>query len=307
MADVTGFKQALAELSELLPRVPGMLAGLMEAQAALVDAAEQFAETVEARQAEAADLFPRLEVALAGNSREAAEGTAQIEKHREVANDLADPALAFEERLSPFLLPFLDRQQRLVQTKMEALGRHQQHAATLDVSRQSLRDGLTGGRRHVADSVEGSLTTGQGLQGTVDAARGTVSGDVEKLGYEIDTQHTTQASEVEGLRRDVEAYEAGFVDRIERVREAVRQESDNLGESMRERLDDLGAMLSRAMQQLRDSLRELDELTREAAEEGGDGRESLSPHFEDMEQKLAPLKQAIEHVREAANMVGIPF
>jgi hypothetical protein len=307
MADVTGFKQALAELSELLPRVPGALAGLMEAQAALLDAAEQFAETVEARQAEAADLFPRLEVALAGSSREAAEGASQIEQHREVASELADPALGFEEKLNPLLLPFLDRQQRVVQAKMEALGRHHQQVATLDVSRQSLRDGLTDGRRNVGGSVEGAFTSAQGLQATVEAARGTVGGDVEKLGSEIDTQHTTQAAEVEGLRRDVDTYEAGFVDRIERIREAVRQESDNMADSMRDRLDDLGALLARAMYQLRDSLRELDELSREAAEEGQDGRQSLQPYFETLEEKLAPLKQAIEHVREAANLVGIPF
>jgi hypothetical protein len=307
MADVTGFKQALAELTDLLPRVPVVVAGLMEAQAALVDAAEQFAETVEARQAEAAELFPRLEVALAGSGREAAEGAAQIEQHREVAGDLADPALGFEEKVNPFLLPFIDRQQRLIQAKVAALARHQHQAATLDASRQSLRDGLTGGRRQVSGASDTTVNNALGLQSVVDAARGTVGGDVEKLGAEIDTQHTTQAGEVEGLRRDVESYEASFVERVDRIREAVRQEADNMAETMRDRLDDLGAMLSRAMFQLRDALRELDEFSREAAEEGGDGRESLHPYYEDLEQKLAPLKQAIEQVREAANLVGIPF
>jgi ABC-type transporter Mla subunit MlaD len=105
----------------------------------------------------------------------------------------------------------------------------------------------------------------------------------------------------------VEGAEAAYLERIDRVREVVRQDTDRMGENLRDRLDDLGATLARALVNLRDELRELDERLRDAAEEGGDGRQALAPHFEELENMLPPLKQTIQQVREAAAMVGIPF
>jgi hypothetical protein len=307
MAEIGGFKDALGGLSALLPRVPEALAALSEAQAALSEAAEAFLATLEARQIEAAELFPRLEVSLAGVSREAVEAAAQVEQDRDLSADLADPALSFEEGLLHVVQGFLEKQQLVVQEKTRALGALSVNAAGLETARQSLGDGLVDGRRVVTSSVEASLAATQGLQGVVEAARVTISTDVERLGTELDGQHTAQAREMESLRREVEGAEAAYLERIDRVREVVRQDTDRTGENLRDRLDDLGATLARALVNLRDELRELDERLRDAAEEGGDGRQALAPHFEELENMLPPLKQTIQQVREAAAMVGIPF
>ena len=307
MAEVGGFKDALAGLSTLLPRVPEALAALSEAQAALSAAAEQFLATLEARQVEAAELFPRLEVGLTGIGREAVEGTAQVEQDRQLAADLADPALSFEQRLLLVVHAFMEKQQHVVQEKAKALLALGLSAAGLGGVRQSLTDGLTDGRRGVASSVDTSLAATQGLQAVIDVARVTIGTDVERLGTEMDGHHTAQARDFEALRRDVETQEAAYVDRIDRVREFVRQDSDRIVENLRDRLDDMGSTLGRALTNLRDELRDLDEGLRDAAEEGGEGRQSLSPHFEELETLLPVLKQALAQVREAAALVGIPF
>jgi ABC-type transporter Mla subunit MlaD len=307
MADVSGFKDALAGLSALLPRVPEVMAALSEAQAALSEAAEQFMATLEARQVEASELFPRLEVSLSGLGREALDGTAQVEQHRELSADLADPALGFEDRLLLVSHAFLEKQQLVVQEKAKALEALHQNAAGLASVRQSLTDGLTDGKRLVVSSVDVSLAATQGLQAIIEATRVTISTDVERLGTEMDAQHTAQAREVESLRRDVGGHEADYVERIDRVREFVRRDGDRMAENLHNHLDDLGTTLGNALNNLRDGLRDLDERLREAAEEGGEGRQSLAPHFEEMENMLPALKQALAQVREAAAMVGIPF
>lgn len=307
MADVSGFKDALSGLQALLPRVPEALAALSEAQAALSEAAEQFLSTLETRQVEASELFPRLEVSLAGISREAADATTQVEQDRDLSHELADPGLSFDHQLVQAVHAFLQTQQQIVADKAKALDGLNVNAATLHTARQSLTDGLLDGQRGVATSVDASLAATQGLQSVVDAARVTVTTDVEKLGTEMDEQHTVQAREMESLRREVEGAEAGYIERIDRLREFVRQDTDRMGENLRDRLDDLGSTIGRALTNLRDGLRELDDRLRDAADEGRDGRQSLAPHFEELETMLPPLKQTIIQVREAASLVGIPF
>jgi Sec-independent protein translocase protein TatA len=307
MADIGGFKDALSGLQALMPRVPEALTALSEAQAALSEAAEAFLSTLEARQVEAAELFPRLEVSLAGISREAVDATAQVEQHRELSSDLADPTLSFEEPLLQVVHVFVEKQQAVVQEKAAALTALSANASNLQGARQSLGEGLVDGRQTVVSSVDTSLAATLGLQGVVEAARVTISTDVERLGTEMDGQHTAQVRDMEALRRDVEGAEAAYVERIDRVREVVRQDGDRMVENLRDRLDDLGSTLGRALTNLRDGLRDLDERLREAAEEGGEGRQSLAPQFEDLENMLPHLRQTIQQVREAAAMVGIPF
>lgn len=307
MADVGGFKEALSALQALLPRVPEALAALSEAQAALSDAAEQFVATVETRQAEAAELFPRLEVSLAGMAREAADGTAQTEQDRELRDLLADPALGFEEAVAQLGALLAQKQEDRLQELARALSVSQTNVAAVQSARQSLHDGLAGGKRLLAGAGDASLAAVQQLQSVVEAARGTVGADVEQVGTEMDTQHTTQERELEVLRRDVDSYEAAFVERIDRVRDVMRRDTDLMLENLRDRLDDLGSTLGRALANLREELGDLDERLREAAEEGAEGRQSLAPYFEDLENLLPQLRQQIAHVREAAAVVGIPF
>jgi hypothetical protein len=307
MADVSAFKDALGGLSALLPRVPEAMVALTEAQAALSEAAEQFLATMEARQVEAAELFPRLELSLAGLGREAADGTAQVEQHRQLSADLADPTLAFEEPLLQVVHSWVENHQEVVRNKVKALEALNNNASALSGVRQSLTDSLTDGRRQVVSSVDVSLGATQGLQAIIEAARVTISTDIERLGTEMDAQHTAHAREFESLRRDVGGNEAEYVERIDRVREVVRQDGERLVDSLRDHIDDLGTTLGHALTNLRDGLRDLDELLREAADDGGEGRQSLGPPFEEMENMLPALRQQLAQVREAAAMVGIPF
>jgi uncharacterized phage infection (PIP) family protein YhgE len=287
--------------------VPEALLALSEAQAALSEAAEQFLSALEVRQVEASELFPRLEVSLAGIGREAAEATAQVEQDRDLSADLADPRLGFDHPLVQAMQSFLHAQQQIVSDKAAALDTLRVNATTLHSARQSLTSGLLDGRRDVTSSLETSLTATQGLQAVVEAARVTVATDVEKLGTEMDEQHTAQAREMEALRREVETAEAAYLERIDRVREAVRQDTDRMMENLRDRLEDINSTLAQSLNNLRDGLRELDERLREAADDGREGKESLAPAFTDLENMLPVLKQVIQQVREAAAMVGIPF
>jgi hypothetical protein len=307
MAEVSGFKDALSGLQVLLPRVPEALLALSEAQAALSEAAELFLSSLETRQVEASELFPRLEVSLTGIGREAADAAAQVEQDRDLSSELADPGLSFEHPLVQAVHSFLQTQQQMVGDKAKALDRLHVNATTLQGARQSLTSGLTDGRHNVTTSVDTSLTASQGLQAVVEAARVTVSGDVEKLGTAMDEHHTTQAREMEALRKEVEGAEAAYIERIERVREVVRQDTDRMVDNLRDRLDDIGSTLGQALNNLRDGLRELDDRLRDATDEGREGKQSLAPHFEELENMLPALRQVITQVREAAAMVGIPF
>jgi hypothetical protein len=307
MADVSGFKDALSGLQALLPRVPDALAALSEAQAALSEAAEQFLSTLETRQVEASELFPRLEVSLTSISREAADAATQVEQDRDLSTELADPGLSFEHPLVQAVHSFLQTQQQIVGEKAKALDSLNVNAATLQGARQSLTDGLLDGRRNVTTSVDTSLTATQGLQAVVDAARVTVTADVEKLGTAMDEHHTAHSREMESLRREVDGAEAAYAERIDKVREVVRQDTDRMIENLRDRFDDIASTLGQALNNLRDGLHELDERLREAADEGRDGKQSLAPHFEELETMLPALRQTIVQVREAAAMVGIPF
>ncbi|HET8646304.1 MAG TPA: hypothetical protein VFO85_12490, partial [Vicinamibacteria bacterium] len=154
MSDIGGIKNALTGLSALLPRVPESLAALAEAQAALSEAAEQFLATVEARQVEAAELFPRLEIALTGLSREAADGTAQAEQDRDLQERLQDPDLSFDERVSHFTTLLGEKQEQRIRHMARALGTAAENAATLQSGRQSLHEGLLDGRRRVAGGAD---------------------------------------------------------------------------------------------------------------------------------------------------------
>jgi uncharacterized phage infection (PIP) family protein YhgE len=302
-----GLQDDLAALTSLLPRVPEALHALLEAQSALSEAAEQFLQTLDARQAEAAELFPRLEVSLSGVAREAAEGTAQVDRDGQVSETLADPGLSFEEHTVLFPHSFIEKQHHVVQQKTAALEAAQQRAQGLDFTRQALHDGLVAGKQTVSTSVEASLGAGAGLQGMVETARATVGSDVQNLGVEIDQTHTAHGREVEGLRRDVDGHQANFSDRLDQLRNALRTDTDRMLENARDRIEDLSSTLSRAMSDLKDGLHELDDQLKEASEEAAEGRQSLAPPFEEMENLLRPLKQAIENVREAAANVGIAF
>lgn len=307
MPDVGGFKESLSALSALLPRLPEALAALADAQAALTEAAEHFLATMEAQQVEASELFPRLEVALSGIAREAADGAAQAEQDRDLQEILADPDLGFDDKVLQFTVLAAQKQEERVRDMARALDVAHGTAAGIESSRQTLRDGMTEGKRSVATSSDAALAAAQALQSVVEAARGTVSTDVEQLGTEMDTQHTNQGREMENLRRDVDAHEAAFVERIERAREVVRQDTDRMVENLRDRLDDLVTTLGRALTNLRDELREMDEQVHEAAEDGAVGRQELAPRFEELEHMLPVLKQVLSQVREAAALVGIPF
>jgi len=224
-----------------------------------------------------------------------------------VSDTLADPGLSFEEHTVLFPHSFIEKQHHVVQQKTAALEAAQQRAQGLDFTRQALHDGLVAGKQTVSTSVEASLGAGAGLQGMVETARATVGSDVQNLGVEIDQTHTAHGREVEGLRRDVDGHQANFSDRLDQLRNALRTDTDRMLENARDRIEDLSSTLSRAMSDLKDGVHELDDQLKEASEEAAEGRQSLAPPFEEMENLLRPLKQAIENVREAAANVGIAF
>ena len=112
---------------------------------------------------------------------------------------------------------------------------------------------------------------------------------------------------MEGLRRDLDGYEAAFGARMERVREGVQQETERLAAEATEQMADLKSAIDDAVREVTEALRALEEQTRRAGAEGLASRESLVPLFDNLEERLPHLRQALEGVRQAANAVGIAF
>jgi predicted nucleic acid-binding Zn-ribbon protein len=141
----------------------------------------------------------------------------------------------------------------------------------------------------------------------VEASRYTVTDEVERLGAETDSHHMSSSRDVDQMRRDVEGFDAFFVDRMDLVGNLVRRDTDRMATEMRNRMADLRYLVSGAVEGVQEALEELDRQMRDAIEESAEARNNLAPLFENIEKSLEPLKEAVESVREAAHLVGIPF
>jgi DNA repair exonuclease SbcCD ATPase subunit len=148
---------------------------------------------------------------------------------------------------------------------------------------------------------------GAELQGVVEVSRAVLGQDLERLGAELDALQTTTARDAEEMRRDLEGYDSQFVSRLERVREVVRQDAENLLDEARERMSELRDLLERCTSEVARALRKLEEQTRVAGDDAERARSALVPLFDNLEEKLPPLRHALEQVREAAHLVGIAF
>jgi hypothetical protein len=145
------------------------------------------------------------------------------------------------------------------------------------------------------------------LQGVVEVSRATLGQDLERLGADLDAQQSTTARDVEEMRRDLEGYDSVFLSRLDRVREVIRQDSENLLEDARERMSELTELLERCITEVIAALNRLEEKTREGERTGESARQALVPLLDNLEDRIPPLKHALEQVREAAHLVGIAF
>jgi len=274
--DANETRDTLRMLTELLPSVAERMSALLAEETAAKEAAEDFLQRCEERQGEAADLMNRVEAVQLDLRAQAASEADRLERWEDPTPDLQDPALAFEEKAALLLAPFARAQAR--------------HVAVL-------RDGFNGHRE------ERLLSRGQRMSAT----RFQLEKGGDGLGADIEAQQATTGRDVEELRRDLEGYDSVFVSRLERVREVIRQDAENLLDDTRERMSELQDLLERCIVEVTAALNRLEEATRDGARDGESARSALVPLFDNLEDRLPPLRHALEQVREAAHLVGIAF
>jgi hypothetical protein len=306
--DANETRDALRLLTELLPSVAERMSALLAEESAAKEAAEEFLQRCEERQGEAADLMNRVEAVQLDLRAQASSGADRLERWEDPTPDLHDPALAFDEKAPLMLAPFARAQAHHVAALRDGLNAHREErllsrGQRMGATRLQLEKGGDGLLHAWEDAGRGATE----LQGAVEASRAALGHDLERLAADMEVQQTTTARDVEEMRRDLEGYDAQFVSRLDRVREVVRQDVENLLDDTRERVSELQDLLERCVVELSAALRRLEETTREGGTGGERARQALVPLFDNLEDRLPALKHALEQVREAAHLVGIAF
>ncbi len=306
--DAEALKLALARLNEALPTLPARLEALAAEEESLKEATAVFLQDLEAKQAEAGDLLAKIEASLVDLRRESREGVAVLEAHDDLPVVLQDPAWSFEDKLSAATTELGHRQHELVTGRASTLGEEREaRAGTLEGLFATLSRRLGLGGERVSGSAETGIRHALEVATSVEAARGAIAESVQTLGHEIDTQCAAGVRDLEELRKDLASLEAAFAQRTERVEIVLREDLARLAEDAEDRMSDLRETLEKAAAQVAEALHELDQELEDADQESQGARRDLVPVFEDLEGRVDSLKHAIESVRDAANLVGIPF
>jgi len=306
--DVNETRDALRQLTDLLPSVAERMSALLAEETAAKEAAEEFLHRCEERQGEAADLMGRVEAVQLDLRAQASAEADRLERWEDPSPDLHDPALAFDEKAALFLAPFARAQQRHVAALRDGFnGQREERLLSRGQRMSATRAGLERGGDGLLRAWDNAGRGAADLQGIVETSRSALSQDLERLGADLESQQTTTARDVEEMRRDLEGYDSVFVSRLDRVREVIRQDAETLMDDARERMSDLQELLERFTSDVAQALRQLEEQTQEAGRNGESARESLVPLLDSLEEKLPHLKHALDQVREAAHTVGIAF
>jgi hypothetical protein len=306
--DVNETRDALRLLTELLPSVAERMSALLAEETAAKEAAEDFLQRCEERQGEAADLMNRVEAVQLDLRAQAASEADRLERWDDPTPDLQDPALAFDEKAALLLAPFARAQASHVAVLRDGFNGHREErllgrGQRMSATRFQVEKGGDGLVRAWEEAGRGAAD----LQGVVDASRAALGHDLERLGADIEAQQRTTARDVEELRRDLEGYDSVFVSRLDRVREVVRQDAEHMLEDTRERMSELQDLLEKCVIEVTAALSRLEETTREGGRNAESARAALVPLFDNLEDRLPPLRHALEQVREAAHTVGIAF
>jgi hypothetical protein len=301
-------RDALRLLSDLLPSVAERMAALLAEESAARQAAEEFLQRCEDRQAEASDLMARVEAVQLDLRVQASTEAERLDRWEDPTPDLHDPALAFDEKAAVFLAPFARAQAQHVAVLRDGFNGHREERIMNRGQRMSAtRFQLERGGDGLARAWENAGRGAAELQGVVEVSRATLGQDLERLGADLEAQQSTTARDVEEMRRDLEGHDSVFVSRLERVREVIKQDTESLADDTRERMSDLQELLRRCIGDLAKALHELEEQTAEGSREGENGRQSLVPLLDNLEERIPHLKHALDQVREAAHSVGIAF
>lgn len=306
--DANETRDALRLLADLLPPVAERMGALLAEESAARQAAEDFLQRTEERQGEAADLMGRVEAVQLDLRAQASAEADRLERWEDPSPDLHDPALAFEEKTALLLAPFARSQARHVAVLRESFNGNRDERLVnrgqrMSATRFQLERGGDGLLRAWDNAGRGAAE----LQGVVETSRTALSHDLERLGADLEAQQAATARDVEEMRRDLDGYDSVFVSRLDRVREVIRQDAENMLDDARERLSELQDLLERTIGDVAQALRRLEEQTQEASRNAESARETLVPLFDNLEEKLPPLRHALEQVREAAHTVGIAF
>jgi DNA repair exonuclease SbcCD ATPase subunit len=306
MADVEGLKEALGVLSGTLPQVPERLEALAQEASETQAAVEGFLASLDARLAEAAELVPRLGAALSVLSRLSGDETLRLDQDRDLGGVLEDPALALEDRVTHFNAGLAERAASEAHTALQGWDATKEERARMhEAAFTGAQVRFVAGRERVTQST---TETAQGLhvlRNTVEITRGALTEEVERFGATMEAQQTAAARDVDDVRKDLEALEAAVFTRVDRVRQAVRQDAEELVEATRERMEELRELVEKAVKQMTTALQALDARLGDDEDDAEQAREALSAQFEDLHEQLAPLRHALEGVREAAQAVGM--
>lgn len=306
--DVEALKFALERLNEVLPRVPVRIETLAAEEESLRAAVEVFLHDLQTKQVEAGDLLAKLDVALQDLRRESREGIAVLEGHQDLEVALQDPSVSFEDTLAQAAVEVGQRQLQLASGRVSALGDEREaRAGLLQAVFTAASARLSSGGEQIAGAAQAGMVQASEVVTSAEAARGALAESVEALGHEIETQRAAGVRDLEELRRDLGSLEASFAQRTERVEAALRQDLTRLSEDATERIADLRETLEKAAARVTGALHELDRELEDANLESQGARKDLVPIFEDLQERVVALKHAVESVREAANVVGIPF
>ena len=305
--DADALKDSLGTLQDTLPVVPDRLKGLLQEEAALRSAAEDFLRSLDEKQAEASELFTRLEATLVGVRRQASEQAVLLQQYPDFEAVLDHDKLDFEQKTLLLLSLFMQKQQGVIESKKQSMHKLTGFGSSKQDAFGALGESLVRGGRQVGGASEEAVRGSQGLQSTVEASRNAISDEVERAGAEMEAHRNAGSRDVEQTKRDLEGFDAFFVDRMDLLGNMVRRDTDRMISETQNRMADLRYQVTGAVEGVQKALEELDRSLRDDIEESAEARNNLGPLFENIEKALGPLKEAIESVREAAHTVGIPF
>jgi DNA repair exonuclease SbcCD ATPase subunit len=304
--DPAALKETLRELSDLLPAVPAGLAALaVEADALAVETAA-FLETMQARQVEAAEVVTRVEAAIGALRAASAAQVAAFGERPTAALDAA--ALAFRGSVAE---PVAERLRRADDARAEleagTARLRDEHATALEAEAAAVEQAAETAGQHLGAAAEQSLVSASTLRATAAELRRAVGEAAERLAATLDAESARGARDLDELARDLGALEATLFAALQHTGDLMHADAERVHEETARRLEALGAAVERAAEDAAASLRDLQGFLHAADGDTTEARQALEPRFEELESRLAPLRQAVESVRDAAASVGLPF
>ena len=309
---MSDLQEALTKLNDQVPKLPGLLTALTRRSAALRQATEQALEAVEAKRTAAAQILQAVQQSLAATEADAQAQEARVES---AATDLRTKLDEFSQHLTAAeqeLSGASGSVDEAVDTLQARLGDATTAAGEAETQVRTAMDGVTQAVRtegeELRTAAEAARAEVDALGAAVDAARGAAAQSLGDFGARIKQFVDDATARLDQARTTAGTQEGEHTTHVEGASSGLHDGSELQRTEFKRRIkEDLRDKVQTGVDDAVKALEDLAELAGRHEESLRAAREAQEQLWQGLTQKMAPLPEAVESVKDAAQSVGLNF